>query len=161
MFLSKVLDQLPLQLRNRFFLFAKAANSNFSHRRLRIKFLESLRKDIETLKLGHSSSQWADYYRTVNANYFATDISPGEWYKKQEVVSRLITRIAPKSVLDVGANTGQYATLAASSGARVIACDIDVPSVDICYGEASKKGLDLLSLVTNVFSVSPLLGEAG
>ena len=124
MFLSKVLDQLPLQLRNQFFLFAKAANSNFSHRRLQIKFLESLRKDIETLKLGHSSSQWADYYRTVNANYFATDISPGEWYQKQEVVSRLITRIAPKSVLDVGANTGQYATLAASSGARVIACDI-------------------------------------
>lgn len=159
--LAKVLDHLPQQLRNQFLSFAKAANSNFSHRRLRIKFLESLRKDIETLKLDRSSSQWSDYYRTVDANYFATDISPGEWHLKQEVVNRLINKIAPKSVLDVGTNTGQYAMLAASSGARVIACDLDVPSVDICYGEARKKGLDLLPLVTNVFSVSPLPGRGG
>ena len=33
--------------------------------------------------------------------------------------------------------------------------------MDICYGEARKKGLDLLPLVTNVFSVSPLPGRGG
>ncbi len=116
MFLSKILDQLPLQLRNQFFSFAKAANSNFSHRRLRVKFLESLRKDIETLKLGHSSSQWSDYYRTVDANYFATDISPGEWHRKKEVVNRLISKTAPKSVLDVGTNTGQWTLMFWAAG---------------------------------------------
>ena len=51
--------------------------------------------------------------------------------------------------------------LAASSGARVIACDLDVPAVDICYGEACRKRLDLLPLVSNVFSVSPLPGRGG
>jgi hypothetical protein len=159
--LSKVLNHLPQPLRNQFLSFAKTANSNFSHRRLRIKFLESLRKDIETLKLGRSSSQWSAYYRTADANYFATDISPGEWHLKKEIVSRLINKIAPKSVLDVGTNTGQYAILAASSGARVIACDLDVSSVDICYGDARKQGLNLLPLVTNVFSISPLPGRGG
>jgi SAM-dependent methyltransferase len=161
MFLAKILNRLPQQLRNQFLSFAETANYNCNHRRLRIRFLESLRKDVETLKLARSSSQWSDYYRTVDANYFATDISPEEWHLKQEVVNRLINKIAPKSVLDVGTNTGKYAMLAASSGARVIACDLDVPSVDICYGEARKKRLDLLPLVTNVFSVSPLPGRGG
>jgi hypothetical protein len=51
--------------------------------------------------------------------------------------------------------------LAASSGARVIACDLDVPSVELCYREARRKGLDLLPLIANVFSVSPLPGRGG
>jgi SAM-dependent methyltransferase len=161
MVLSKILNLLPQELRNQFLSFAKTANSNLSHGRLRIKFLESLRKDIETIKLGRSSSQWSGYYRTADANCFATDISPGEWHVKREIVSRLINKIAPESVLDVGTNTGQYAILAALSGARVIACDLDVPSVDICYGEARKQGLNLLPLVTNVFSVSPSPGRGG
>ena len=161
MVLSNALNHLPQQLRNQFLSFAKTANSNFSHQRLRISFLKALRKDIETLQLSRSSSQWSAYYRTVDANYFATNISPGEWHLKQEIISRLINKTAPKSVLDVGTNTGQYAILAASSGARVIACDLDVPSVDLCYGEARKQGLNLLPLVTNVFCISPLPGRGG
>ena len=159
--LGKVLDYLPQPWRNQFLSFAQAANSNLVHAEVRIKFLESLRKDIETLKFSRRSSQWTDYYGTVDTNYFATDISPGEWHRKQQIVNHLITKIAPRSVLDVGTNTGQYAIMAASSGARVVACDLDVPAVDICYGEACKKGLDLLPLVTNVFSVSPLPGRGG
>lgn len=159
--LAKLLDNLPGRLRNQFLSLAKAANSNFGHAAVRIRFLESLRKDIETLKLGRSRSLWSDYYRTADADSFATDISPGEWSLKQKLVTQLINKIAPTSVLDVGTNTGQYAMLAASSGARVIACDLDVPSVELCYREARRKGLDLLPLIANVFSVSPLPGRGG
>jgi SAM-dependent methyltransferase len=160
-FLAKALDHLPQDLRNQFISLAKTANCEFGNPRVRIKFLESLRKDIEKLTLSRSSSQWSDYYRTVDTNYFGTDTSPGEWRLKQQVVEKLINKISPASVLDVGTNTGQYAMLAASSGARVIACDLDVPSVDLCYSEARKKRLDVLPLVANVFSFSPLPGRGG
>jgi SAM-dependent methyltransferase len=159
--IAKALHYLPQPWRDQFLSFAQAANSNLVHIGVRIKFLESLRKDIETLKFDRRRSQWTDYYETVDKNYFATDISPGEWHLKQQAVNRLITELAPRSVLDVGANTGQYAMLAASSGARVIACDLDVPAVDICYREACRKRLDLLPLVSNVFSVSPFPGRGG
>ena len=70
-------------------------------------------------------------------------------------------RIWARTVLDVGANTGQYAKLAASAGARVIACDVDVSAVSRCYDLARKERLNILPLAVNVFSVSPTPGRGG
>jgi hypothetical protein len=51
--------------------------------------------------------------------------------------------------------------MAAAKGARVIACDVDVSAIDLCYGEARKNRQNLLPVVANVFSRSPIPGRGG
>ena len=50
--------------------------------------------------------------------------------RKQEFVDRALQWLRPESVLDIGANTGQYSRIAAGAGARVVAWDTDVASSD-------------------------------
>ena len=76
-------------------------------------------------------------------------------------MGKFLAELGPRTVLDVGANTGQYAKLAASSGARVIACEVDVSAVNRCYDDARKRDLNILPLAVNVFNVSPTPGRGG
>ena len=62
-------DNLPQPWRSHFLSLAQAANSNLVHAGVRIKFLEALRKDIETLKFDSRRSQWTGYYDTVDESY--------------------------------------------------------------------------------------------
>jgi SAM-dependent methyltransferase len=158
---GKLFERLPEEMQQRFLSVSKTVNSGPANRQLKIKFLESLRKDIAGLKLKSGDSHWARYYRTADKNYFHTDLSPGDWQRKHEAIDRFLTEARPRTVLDVGTNTGQYAKLAASAGARVIACEIDVSALNVCYGEAREERLNILPVAANVFSVSPTPGRGG
>ena len=113
-------------MQQRFFSISKAANSGPGQKRLKLKFFTSLRKNIEGLELKHRNSQWARYYEDPDNQYFQTDLSPGDWQLKYQAVGKILTDLRPKSVLDVGANTGRYSALAAANGARVTACEADM-----------------------------------
>jgi SAM-dependent methyltransferase len=66
--------------------------------------------------------------------------------------------LRPESVLDIGANTGQYSRIAASVGARVVAWDTDVASSDRNWKEARAAGLPILPLVADVARPTPAVG---
>jgi len=66
--------------------------------------------------------------------------------------------LRPESVLDIGANTGQYSRIAASAGARVVAWDTDVTSSDRNWKEAREGGLPILPLVADVARPTPAVG---
>jgi SAM-dependent methyltransferase len=159
--IGKVFERLPEELQQRFLSFSKTINSGPANRKLKIKFLDSLRKNIAGLKLAGGDSAWARYYRTADKNYFHTDLAPAEWQQKHETVGKFLAELRPQTVLDVGANTGQYAKLAASAGARVIACEVDVSAINRCYDDARKRDLNVLPLAVNVFNVSPTPGRGG
>jgi SAM-dependent methyltransferase len=72
--------------------------------------------------------------------------SPGEFPPKQKAVHGLLRRKAPRTVLDLGANTGWYSVLAARGGASVIALEEDESCVDILYGRAKRQGTSVLPL---------------
>jgi len=72
-----------------------------------------------------------------------------------------LASVRAKSVLDVGANTGHYAKLAADSGARVTACELDIAALTVCYERARREKLNILPLAVNVFSDSPTPGRGG
>ena len=76
-------------------------------------------------------------------------------------MSEILANLRAKSVLDVGANTGHYAKLAADSGARVTACELDVAALTLCYEQARKEKLNILPVAANVFSDSPTPGRGG
>jgi SAM-dependent methyltransferase len=120
-----------------------------------------LRKDIDGLQLRGGASHWAKYYGTGDKNYFRTDLSPRDWQQKQEAVGKILSDLHPQSVLDVGANTGNYAKMAATNGARVTACETDVSALTHCYDEARREKLNILPLAVNVFSTSSTPGRGG
>jgi SAM-dependent methyltransferase len=160
-FMAKIFEKLPREMQGTILSFSTKINRGMAGGTIRRNFFQSLRKKIEEIKFPSAKSHWASYYRTTNKNCFATDLSPAEWTAKQQVVARILKELSPKTVLDVGANTGRYACIAAAGEARVIACDLDVPAVDLCYREARQARLDLLPLVSNVFSLSPIPGRGG
>jgi SAM-dependent methyltransferase len=158
---GKLFEQLPEELQSRFLAISKAANSGPNQLKLKLKFLHSLRKNVDSLKLPDGASQWARYYGTTDKKYFQTDLSPGDWQKKREAVGKILADLHPKSVLDVGANTGHYAALAAANGARVTACEVDVAALTRCHQRARSENLNILPIAVNVFSDSPTPGRGG
>jgi SAM-dependent methyltransferase len=158
---GKLFERLPEDLQQRFFSISKAANSGPGNTKLKVKFLDSLRKKVDSLKLKSGTSHWAQYYRTADKNYFQTDLSPGAWRQKHQAVERILADLRPQNVLDVGANTGHYAALAAVNGARVTACEADMAALTLCHDQARQNGWNILPLAVNVFSAAPTPGRGG
>ena len=71
---------------------------------------------------------------------------PDTFPPKQKAVHEILRTRAPRSVLDLGANTGWYSVLAAREGASVIALEEDESCTDILYRRAKRLGLRVLPL---------------
>ena len=123
---------------------------------VRRSFFEDLRRDVLTQKFTSSGSRWSQYYESINAFF-----DPVNFNSKQRVVSDLLQRCQPSTVVDIGCNQGGYAILAAQSGARVIAFDTDEDSVMALYRLAKLKNLKILALVGDVLYPAPQAGWRG
>lgn len=109
-------------------------------------------KTLRALEPKKRDSRWTAYHAA------ADHYSEGERRSKQEFVDRVMQSLCPESVLDIGANTGQYSRIAASAGARVVAWDTDVASSDRNWREAREGGLPILPLVADVARPTPAAG---
>jgi len=158
---GKFFERLPEDLQRRFFSISNRVGAESANAKLKVRFFESLRRDVETLPLPSGDSYWARYYGSVDAGCFHSELSPGDWRYKQTIVSEILAKLRAKTVLDVGANTGEYAKLAADHGARVTACELDTGALSLCYEQARKERLDILPLAVNVFGDSPAPGRGG
>jgi SAM-dependent methyltransferase len=114
--------------------------------------LKSFRKTLRALEPKGRDSRWSKYHAA------ADHYSEEERRRKQEFVDRAVQSLRPESVLDIGANTGQYSRIAASSGARVVAWDTDVASSDRNWREARDGGLPILPLVADAARPTPAVG---
>jgi len=69
---------------------------------------------------------------------------------KRSAVERLLRDLKPRTVLDIGANDGHIARVAARGGARVVAIDRDESAVGAAFDAARTEALDVLSLVVDL-----------
>jgi SAM-dependent methyltransferase len=89
-----------------------------------------------------SANRWIDYFATD------CDFGPGtSWTRKQEALLSLLKDQEIRSVLDLGANTGHYARLAAAHRREVLATDFDPMLVDAIYVQALSKNLPVYPAV--------------
>jgi SAM-dependent methyltransferase len=109
-------------------------------------------RTLRALKPKRRDSRWSEYHAA------ADHYSEEERRRKQEFVDRALQWLRPESVLDIGANTGQYSRIAAGAGARVVAWDTDVASSDRNWREARDGGLPILPLVADVARPTPAVG---
>jgi SAM-dependent methyltransferase len=119
-------------------------------RRDRQRFVADLINDVESITLPSQRNRWTVYY-----NEEAKELE-----RKLTLVSSVLERINPGTVLDAGCNTGEFSIAAARSGARVIAFDSDESCVERLAQRADKLELNILPLVMDFTNPTPAFGWA-
>ena len=115
--------------------------------------VDSLRSAVARLGSPGGKTVWGDYYGQTNYS----EAGAGA---KAACVRDFLSRIAPATVWDLGANTGLYSALAAEAGATTVAFDLDHGAVEALYQQEKKTPRGLLPLVLDLANPSPALGWA-
>jgi 2-polyprenyl-3-methyl-5-hydroxy-6-metoxy-1,4-benzoquinol methylase len=106
--------------------------------------LQRLRRKLESLRpKAQGGSTWSNYMDTHS-------YADGPFAAKEEFVNGVLRELAPKRVLDIGANTGHFSAMAARAGAEVVAIDYDVPCVGAIWRRAREQKLNILPLVVDL-----------
>jgi SAM-dependent methyltransferase len=109
------------------------------------KFLKKIFNIIKIIDVSPKVSNYSSYYEDKKENY--NFLFNPKWGYKQKNVFKIIKTYRPKSVLDLGCNTGWFSFLAAKNGASVIAIDNDESCVDKIYLYTKKNNFNILPLV--------------
>ena len=124
----------------------------------RVKFLEKLKREVESIDTTSSNSEWSNYYSAFHEDEVPSFALTDLWTIKNINVFKVFNDTHPNSVLDIGSNTGWYSQLAAQQGIHVISFDTDEICVDRLYCEAKKNHLNIMPLVMDFRSPSPGYG---
>lgn len=115
--------------------------------------LKGLKRTVHAAAPAESkSSAWTGYME-FNNNYSAEHFAA-----KEQFVQDCLAAHPPRSVLDVGCNTGHFSFLAARSGARVVSIDYDPAVVGAVWRKAAADRLPVLPLVVNLTRPTPGAG---
>ncbi len=115
----------------------------------------SLETAVDGLDWRPTGTHWADY----PSEHGYSDEALAE---KKRLTERMLGRIEPKVVWDLGSNVGVYSRLAASMGAKVIAIDSDPAATELNYREVKRRDeRSILPLLVDLRNPSPGLGWAG
>lgn len=118
-----------------------------------IGIVRSLYKTVEGIKWKRTSEIWEEYGEI--RTYQAEDVA-----KKSDYVDKVVKRLQPKVVWDLGANTGEFSLIAASHGAFVVSIDGDPACTEQLYKKVSTetKLRGVLPLTMDLANPSPGLG---
>jgi hypothetical protein len=117
--------------------------------------LDSLVRTVSGLRWEPAGTEWAEYAETDSYSSDALD-------EKERVVRAWLERERPSVVWDLGANVGRFSRLAADTGARVVAWDVDHGAAERLYRRVRESGSPrILPLVVDLLDPTPALGWAG
>jgi hypothetical protein len=119
---------------------------------LLLRTLRGLRRTLHSLAPPPRVSRWS-HYTTTASHYGAVDHE-----QKAAFVERALAMAAPRSLLDVGGNTGHYSRIATAAGARVVAWDTDVQASDSNWRKAHAEHEAILPLVADIARPTPAVG---
>jgi hypothetical protein len=100
----------------------------------------------------HASSNWADYQTTL------THYSVEQAEQKHAWVELVLQAVRPHTVLDIGANTGEYSALASACGAQVIALERDGAAADRLFRSARDRHLEIQTIHADLARPTPAAG---
>ena len=118
----------------------------------RKRFLESLLHLLNKSPKRSTKDSWSEYYTMSRRSQNAT---------KLNIVAKLLDRMKPQTVLDVGSNTGLFSVEAARRGARVISLDRSESCIEGLYATARRENLTITPLIADVVCPTPAFGHLG
>jgi SAM-dependent methyltransferase len=134
---------------------ARAHRQQHMSRRALVGLVESLAATTAKQRWEPRKSDWRDYYQ-LQESY--TELAQRH---KIDIVGNILKAQSVNSVCDLGANTGRFSDLAATTGADVLAVEMDVASVELHWQALRRDGNSgVLPLVSNLSNPSPAQGWA-
>jgi ribosomal protein L11 methylase PrmA len=123
-------------------------------KRLLIYLLKNLESSVQNLRLKKTDTEWAKYYSFTNYSKKSFD-------NKKSLVEKYLMQIKPKTVWDLGGNTGEFSRIASKIAHYVVSFDKDPMAVEKNYLEGLKNGeTNVLPLVIDLTNPSPSIGWA-
>jgi hypothetical protein len=119
---------------------------------LQKRMLADLRLRTRRAMPEYKGSEWTDYTATL------THYTAQESAQKLDWVRRVLEDLRPARVLDIGANTGVFSALAASSGARVVALERDAAAAESLYRMSRKSRLSIQTIHADLARPTPSAG---
>ena len=117
-----------------------------------LALVDSLETAVKNLSLRKQDTEWGNYYQETN-------YSADAFRSKTEIVTEFLRTAGPKTVWDIGANTGEFSRLASEAGIRTIAFDIDPIAVEKYYRVVKRgKEKNVLPLLVDFTNPSPAIG---
>ena len=117
--------------------------------------VDSLEGAVKNLKWNPKGTEWGDYYEG-NLNYLPTSLRD-----KANLVEKFLQLAKPKTVWDLGGNTGLFSRIASDKGIFTVSTDIDPAAVEINYRTVKARGeKNLLPLWIDLTNPSPNIGWA-
>lgn len=114
--------------------------------------LDNLRSVVKGLEWKPADTEWADYYDITN-------YSGDAFEEKKNVIHSFLKKVTPKTVWDLGANTGVFSRIASEMEIFTIAADIDPSAVEADYLQVRKeKTTHLLPLLLDLTNPSAASG---
>ena len=108
-----------------------------------MRFLEGVRRDVERIKVSSAWKQGEEGSEQVELS-----ATPQQhWTATQCFLHKLLTELQPRTLLDVGSDTGWCAKLATLFGIQVVRWDSDPIKVTQFYQHATTNKLPMLPLV--------------
>ena len=117
-----------------------------------LALFDSLLSTVRSLDVKTIETEWADYYQDNN-------YTESSFKAKRSLVRDFVKQVSPKTVWDLGANTGEFSRVASDMGIPTVAFDIDPGAVQQNYDLVKKnKEKFMLPLVMDLTNPSPDLG---
>lgn len=118
--------------------------------------LDNLESTVKGLSWSPKETEWTDYYAENGHNYTDSTLR-----QKAEAVRKFVKLTKPRTVWDIGANTGAFSRIAADNQALVIALDADYGALEKNYLEiVSKREKNILPLFCDLVNPTPAVGWA-
>lgn len=115
-----------------------------------ISLINNLISTIKKLEIKKQQTEWGKYYTFTN-------YSTKAFKEKKFILNNFLKKIKPKSVIDLGANTGEFSKIAVKNGAYTVACDIDPLAVEKAYLDFQNEKL-LLPMIIDLTNPSSAIG---
>ncbi|MCX6840726.1 MAG: SAM-dependent methyltransferase [candidate division WOR-3 bacterium] len=114
--------------------------------------IDSLESTTRKFEWKPQGTEWGNYYDATNYSDASLD-------HKRQVVADYMARLNPKTVWDLGANTGLFSRIAADRGIPTVAFDIDPAAVELNYLDCRKRDeKNMLPLLIDLTNPSPGIG---
>lgn len=120
---------------------------------VRRRFLQGLRRRLDGFTFADKANPWTHYYSEISSEF--------DKQAKLNAITGLLESIQPRTVLDLGCNTGVFSLLAARQGARVIAIDSSESCIEALYAAARQDSLPVTPLIADVVNPTPAFGFMG
>lgn len=111
-----------------------------------------LRKRTRAAMPKSANSEWAEY--TSSQSHY----SAAESERKRAWIRGVFDELRPATVLDVGANTGEFGAMAAECGAEVVALERDADAAERIVRMSVAKGLKIQTIHADLARPTPAVG---